>query len=155
MIEFLKIFILSNFIIFILFCIINHTFSENNNFINMISCLIAIFFPLYFFSQYFYNLSDIYLYFIYYLALSIIHIIFLAVMERSVAISILQVIKNRKNTLSISELKKIININYLVRLRLKNLIRNNLILKNKKKIMLTKFGYFFYKLIILSKKIFV
>lgn len=121
----------------------------------MISCLIAIFFPLYFFSQYFYNLSDIYLYFIYYLALSIIHIIFLAVMERSVAISILQVIKNRKNTLSISELKKIININYLVRLRLKNLIRNNLILKNKKKIMLTKFGYFFYKLIILSKKIFV
>ena len=76
-------------------------------------------------------------------------------MERSVAISILQVIKNKKNTLSISELKKIINVNYLVRLRLKNLIKNNLISKSKNEIILTKFGYIFYKLIILSKKIFV
>lgn len=121
----------------------------------MLSCLITIFFPMYFFLKYFYNFNDIFLFLIYYLTLSIIHIIFLAVMERSVAISILQVIIKKKNIISISELKKIVNINYLVCLRLKNLTKNNLISKNKKKIMLTKFGYFFYKLIILSKKIFI
>lgn len=76
-------------------------------------------------------------------------------MERSVAISILQVIKNKKNILSTRELKKIININHLVQLRLKNLIKNNIISKNKKTIILTKFGYIFYKLIIFSKKIFI
>ncbi len=83
------------------------------------------------------------------------HVIFLAVMERSIAISILQIIIKKKNLLHITELKKIININYLIHLRLQNLIKNNLISKNNKEIILTKFGYFFYKLIILSKKIFV
>ena len=110
---------------------------------------------MYIFLKFSYSFDNFFLFIIFYLTLSIIHIIFLAVMERSVAISILQVIKNKKNTLSISELKKIINVNYLVRLRLKNLIKNNLISKSKNEIILTKFGYIFYKLIILSKKIFV
>ena len=103
----------------------------------------------------YYGFNDIFLFIIYYLSISIFHVIFLAIMERSVAISILQAIKMKNNNSNILELKKIININHLVKLRLMNLIKNKIIIKRKNKIILTKFGLIFHKIIIFSKKIFL
>jgi hypothetical protein len=99
------------------------------------------------------NPNDFKLFLKLYLSNSIIFIILLSTLERSVALGLLRKIYlNRR--LKLIDLEKSFDIKILVKMRIKNLQKNNLLRIYKSKVKLTKTGFILFNFIYFSIKIF-